>query len=63
MERWKDCRVSSVVRRLIRSENKRLREQIARLTERLDTAEELIEVQGNAFALLQAMSRKSDNVK
>jgi type IV secretory pathway VirD2 relaxase len=34
----------------IAAENQRLREQIARLTERLGTAEELIETQGNAFA-------------
>ncbi len=45
------------------AENKRLREQIAQLEERLDTAEELIETQGNAFALLQALSRKSDELK
>lgn len=45
------------------SENKRLREQVARLEERLGTAEELIDAQGNAFALLQAMSRKSDDTK
>jgi len=43
-------------------ENQRLREQIARLEERLGTAEELISVQGNAFALLQTMSRKSDEL-
>jgi transposase len=44
-------------------EVKRLREQNARLAERLDTAEELIEAQGNAFTLLQALSRKSDELK
>lgn len=47
----------------IAQENQRLRAQLAQLTERLETAEELIEVQGNAFALLQAMSRKSDEPK
>lgn len=45
------------------AENKRLREQLASLEERLGTAEELIDAQGNAFALLQAMSRKSDEAK
>jgi transposase len=44
-------------------EVKRLREQNARLEQRLGTAEELIEAQGNAFALLQALSRKSDELK
>jgi transposase len=43
----------------VAAENKRLREQLARLEERLGTAEELISAQGNAFALLQKMSRKS----
>jgi transposase len=47
----------------VAAENKRLREQIASLEERLGTAEELIDAQGNAFALLQAMSRKSDDKK
>lgn len=47
----------------VAAETKRLREQIARLEERLDTAEELIEAQGNAFTLLQKMSRKSEGVK
>ncbi len=47
----------------VAAENKRLREQVARLEERLGTAEELIEAQGNAFALLQALSRKSDEAK
>ena len=45
------------------AENKKLREQLARLEERLDTAEELAEAQGKAFALLQAMSRQSDKQK
>lgn len=44
----------------VAAENKRLRAQLARLEERLGTAEELISAQGNAFALLQKMSRKSD---
>ncbi len=47
----------------VATENKRLREQLARLEERLGTAEELISAQGNAFALLQRMSRKSDETK
>lgn len=47
----------------VAQENQRLRTQLAKLTERLETAEELIEAQGNAFALLQAMSRKSDDTK
>jgi hypothetical protein len=42
---------------------KRLREQNARLEERLSTAEELVQAQGKAFALLQQMSRKSDEQK
>lgn len=45
------------------AENRRLREQLAHLEERLGTAEALIEAQGNAFALLQIMSRKSDGAK
>lgn len=45
------------------ADNKRLREQNARLTQRLCTAEELIEAQGNAFALLQELSRESDEAK
>ena len=44
-------------------EVKRLREQNARLEERLGTAEALIEAQGNAFTLLQKMSRKSGEAK
>lgn len=40
-------------------EIKRLREQNARLEERLSTAEELADAQGKAFALLQTMSRRS----
>ncbi len=45
------------------AENKRLREQLASLEERLGTAEELITAQGNAFALLQTLSRKSAEAK
>lgn len=45
------------------AENKRLRERLARLEARLGTAEELIEAQGNAFTLLQELSRKSDEAK
>ncbi|ADI15937.1 transposase [Truepera radiovictrix] len=45
------------------AENKRLRERLAQLEERLGTVEELIDAQGNAFALLQEMSRKSDGAK
>ena len=44
-------------------EIKRLREHNARLEERLSTAEELVEAQGKAFALLQQMSRGSDDEK
>jgi hypothetical protein len=47
----------------VAAENRRLREQVARLEERLGTAEELIEAQGNAFALLQALSRKSEELR
>jgi len=47
----------------VAAENKRLREKLARLEERLDTAEELADAQGKAFALLQAMSRKGDDTK
>jgi hypothetical protein len=45
------------------AENRRLKEKLARLEERLDTAEELADAQGKAFALLQAMSRKSGDTK
>jgi transposase len=47
----------------VAQENQRLRTQLAKLTERLETAEELIEAQENAFALLQTMSCKSDDTK
>lgn len=42
-------------------EVKRLRKQNARLEARLATAEELTQAQGKAFALLQRMSRESDD--
>jgi len=48
-------------RNKLTGEIKRLREQNARLEERLSTAEELVEAQGKAFALLQEMSRQSDD--
>jgi transposase-like protein len=41
-----------------RAENARLRARVAELEERLATAEELIDAQGKASALLQAMRRK-----
>lgn len=44
-------------------ENQRLRERLAQLEERLGMAEELIEAQGNAFTLLQELSRKSSEAK
>lgn len=47
----------------VTAELKRLRAENARLAERLETAEELINAQGNAFALLQELSRKSDDKK
>ena len=47
----------------VAAENRRLREQLVRLEERLGMAEELITAQGNAFTLLQKMSRKSDETK
>lgn len=43
----------------VRAENARLRAQVAALEDRLATAEELIDAQGKASALLQAMRRKS----
>lgn len=42
---------------------RRLRAEIAELRERLGTAEELISAQGKVSALLQAMSRGSDEQK
>lgn len=50
-------------RNKLTDEIKRLREHNARLEERLSTAEELVEAQGKAFALLQEMSRGSDEQK
>ena len=44
-------------------ENQRLREQNARLEERLESLEELVSAQGRVSALLQEMSRKSDEEK
>ena len=40
-------------------QNRLLRERNERLEERLRTAEELVEAQGKAFALLHSLSRKS----
>lgn len=45
------------------AENKRLREQLALLAERLGKAEELIEALRNAFTLLRGISCKSDEAK
>jgi len=42
-----------------RAELARLRSEVARLEEQLDTAHELIEAQGKVSALLSEMSRKS----
>jgi len=42
------------------NENQRLRKQNARLEERLESLEELVSAQGKVSALLQEMSRKSD---
>lgn len=44
----------------VKAENARLRAQVAKLEEQLATAEELIDAQGKASALLQQMRRKSD---
>ncbi len=43
----------------VRAENARLRARVARLEDELATAEELIDAQGKASALLQEMRRKS----
>lgn len=43
----------------VKAENARLRERVAALEDQLATAEELIDAQGKASALLQAMRRKS----
>lgn len=43
----------------VAQQNRLLREQNERLEERLRTAEELLEAQGKAFALLHSLSRKS----
>lgn len=47
----------------VRAENARLRGQVADLEARLATAEELIDAQGKASALLQQMRRKSADPK
>ena len=47
----------------VKAENARLRAQVAELEERLGTAEELIDAQGKASALLQQMRRKSAEQK
>ena len=44
-------------------QNRLLRERNERLEERLRTAEELVEAQGKAFALLHSLSRKSGDPK
>lgn len=44
---------------VVKAENARLRAQVAALEDRLATAEELIDAQGKASALLQQMRRKS----
>lgn len=43
----------------VKAENARLRAEVAALEEKLATAEELIDAQGKASALLQQMRRKS----
>jgi hypothetical protein len=43
----------------VKAENARLRDRVAELEDQLSTAEELIDAQGKASALLQAMRRKS----
>lgn len=43
----------------VKADNARLRDRVAELEERLATAEELIDAQGKASALLQQMRRKS----
>ena len=47
----------------VKAENGRLRDRVAELEERLATAEELIDAQGKASALLQQMRRKSAEPK
>jgi hypothetical protein len=49
--------------RRVQVENARLRAQLAELEEKLVTAEELIDAQGKASALLQQMRRKSAGEK
>ncbi len=43
----------------VRAENARLRDRVAELEARLETAEELIDAQGKVSALLSDLSRKS----
>jgi len=43
----------------VKAENIRLRDKVAELEDKLSTAEELIDAQGKASALLQQMRRKS----
>jgi transposase len=47
----------------VRAENARLRAQVTELEDKLATAEELIDAQGKASALLQQMRRKSADPK
>lgn len=47
----------------VKAENARLRAQVAKLEAQLETAEELIDAQGKASALLQRMRRESDGQK
>jgi hypothetical protein len=47
----------------VKAENARLRAQITELEEKLATAEELIDAQGKASALLQQMRRKGTDPK
>ncbi len=45
------------------AENERLKVENARLTQRLENLEELMEAQGKVFALLQALHAGSDETK
>ena len=55
---WRDQRDAGALE-AVKAENARLRAQVAALEEQLSTAEELIDAQGKASALLQQMRRKS----
>lgn len=57
-ERQRGPKVDTVARQV-----RRLRERNELLEERLRTAEELVEAQGKAFALLHSLSRKSADPK